>query len=211
MLRTALLTLVLLFAGFGAANWLTHDFAVWTAEGARRLEVERQPAATPAVEVDGPGIAPQPLPQLLAATSKVSVVDFIYTRCQTVCLTLGSTFQQMQARLQADGPTRPHGVQLMSISFDSAHDTPEALAAYAGRLHADPALWRFVRVPDAAQLQTLLRRFQVVVVPDVLGDYQHNGALLVVDANGRLVRIFDYSEQQLALDFARYLASGSPS
>ena len=211
MLRTALVSLVLLLAGYGSAHWLTHDFAVWTAEGARRLEVERQPVRAPAVTVDGPGIVAQPLAHLLADGGHVSVVDFIYTRCQTVCLALGSTFQQMQTRLQADGPTQRHRVQLLSISFDGAHDTPQALAEYAARLHAEPAVWRFVRVPDASQTQALLRRFQVVVVPDDLGDYEHNAALLVVDAHGRLVRIFDYSEQQMALDFARYLASVSPS
>jgi protein SCO1/2 len=44
-------------------------------------------------------------------------------------------------------------------------------------------------------------------VPDGRGDYEHNAALLVVDRQGRLVRVFDYSEQQLALDYARDLAS----
>ncbi len=211
MLRTVFISLALLFAGYGSAGWLTHDFAVWTAEGARRLEIELQPVRTPAVTVDGPGIAAQPLPQLLAASGRVSVVDFIYTRCQTVCLALGSTFQQMQTRLQADGAARRHDVQLLSISFDGVHDTPQALAEYAGRLNADPAVWRFVRVSDLAQTQALLRRFQVVVVPDELGDYEHNAALLVVDAHGRLVRIFDYGEQEMALDYARYVASESPS
>jgi protein SCO1/2 len=32
--------------------------------------------------------------------------------------------------------------------------------------------------------------------------------LLVLDAQGRLVRIFDLAEQQLALDYARHLAHG---
>ncbi|HCE09145.1 MAG TPA: SCO family protein, partial [Oxalobacteraceae bacterium] len=54
----------------------------------------------------------------------------------------------------------------------------------------------------------LLADFQVVVVPDGRGDFEHNAAILVVDQHGRLVRIFDYGEQQLALDYARYLANG---
>lgn len=63
-------------------------------------------------------------------------------------------------------------------------------------------------MPDAGQEQALLRRLGVVVVPDGRGDFEHNAALLVLDAQGRLVRIFDLSEQQLALDFARHLAQG---
>ena len=99
-------------------------------------------------------------------------------------------------------------VRLLSISFDGAHDTPAVLQAYARSLQADPALWHWVRVPDAAEQQALLQRLGVVVVPDGRGDYEHNAAFLVLDAQGRMVRVFDLAEQQLALDFARHLAKG---
>ena len=207
MLRTAFISLLLALIAYVAAAGLTHDFQVWTAEGARRLEVVLQPVAVPPVVAEGPNIRAQPLVQLVSAPGTITLVDFIYTRCQTVCLTLGSSFQQMQASLLKDRATgQGAGVQLLSISFDSAHDTPAALQAYAQQLQADPAVWRFVRLPDAAQTQQLLRRFQVVVVPDGRGDYEHNAALLLVDGHGRLVRIFDLGEQQLALDYARHLA-----
>ena len=203
MFRTALLSVMLALAGYAAAAWLTHGFQVWTAEGARRLEVALQPVPSPAVRIDGPGIAPQALSQYLADGQSVTLVDFVYTRCQTVCLAMGSSFQQMQRALQERGGK----VKLLSISFDGSHDTPNVLQAYASRLSADPALWRFVRVPDPQDTQRLLADFQVVVVPDGRGDFEHNAALLLVDQQGRLVRIFDYAEQQLALDYARHLAN----
>ncbi|MBL8364251.1 MAG: SCO family protein, partial [Comamonas sp.] len=37
-----------------------------------------------------------------------------------------------------------------------------------------------------------------------------NAALLVFDARGRMVRVFDVAEQQLALDYARHLARSAP-
>jgi protein SCO1/2 len=206
MLRTAVLSLLLALCGYAAADWLTHGFQVWTDEGARRLEVALQPVDAPRVAVDGPGVAAPDLPALLAQGGGVTIADFIYTRCQSVCLSLGSSFQQLQAALQADRAN----VRLLSISFDGAHDHPAALRAYAQGLRADPALWRFVRVPDAAQEQALLRRLGVVVVPDGRGDYEHNAALLVFDARGRMVRVFDVAEQQLALDHARHLARSAP-
>ena len=209
MLRTALLACLLALAGYASANWLTHDFEVWTAEGARRLEVAQQPVPAPHVSVDGVGISAQSLRALLAQHGGITVVDFVYTRCQTVCLSLGSSFQQLQAALQADrnaGATPK--VRLLSISFDGAHDTPAVLQAYARSLQADPALWHWVRVPDAAEQQALLQRLGVVVVPDGRGDYEHNAAFLVLDAQGRMVRVFDLAEQQWALDFARHLAKG---
>lgn len=133
---------------------------------------------------------------------------FVYTRCQTVCLSLGSVYQQMQEALQAANKagTSARNVRLLSISFDVQHDSLEILQKYATRLGADPGLWRFVRVPDPKETQRLLADFQVVV-PDGRGDFEHNAALLVVNQQGRLVRIFDYAEQQLALDYARYLTN----
>ena len=211
MLRTAVLSLLLALCGYAAADWLTHGFQVWTDEGARRLEVALQPVDAPRVAVDGPGVAAPDLPALLAQGGGVTIADFIYTRCQSVCLSLGSSFQQLQAALQADRAAGQRAnVRLLSISFDGAHDHPAALRAYAHGLQADPALWRFVRVPDAAQEQALLRRLGVVVVPDGRGDYEHNAALLVFDARGRMVRVFDVAEQQLALDYARHLARSAP-
>lgn len=209
MLRTALLSASLAVAGYACSAWLTHDFQVWTAEGARRLEVALQPVVAPSVQIDGPGVAAQALPQLLSDGQSVTLVDFVYTRCQTVCLALGSVYQQMQATLQAASKTdvSARRVKLLSISFDGQHDNPQILQAYAARLGADPLLWRFFRVPDPEETRRLLSHFQVVVVPDGRGDFEHNAALLVVDQQGRLVRIFDYVEQQLALDYARDLAN----
>lgn len=208
MFRTALLSAMLALAGYAAAAWLTHDFQVWTAEGARRLEVALQPVPSPAVAIDGAGIAPQTLSQHLADGQSVTLVDFVYTRCQSVCLAMGSSFQQMQQVLKERGGK----VKLLSISFDGGHDTPGVLQAYASKLGADPALWRFVRMQETQGTQRLLADFQVVVVPDGRGDFEHNAAFLVIDQKGRLVRIFDYAEQQLALDYAQHLAgTAAPS
>jgi len=207
MWRTTLLSILMVLGGWASARWLTYDFQVWTDEGARRLEVALRPVKAPAVTVQGPEESAHDLSTLLATGSGVTVVDFFYTHCQSVCLSLGSSFQQLQAALQADrakGSAVP--VRLLSISFDGARDDPATLATYARGLHADPTLWNFVRVPDAAQQALLLQRLGIVVVPDGRGDYEHNAALLVFDAQGRMVRIFDLAEQQLALDYARSLA-----
>ena len=44
------------------------------------------------------------------------LVDFIYTRCPTYCVALGSEFAQLQDRLA--GPLAKGAVELVSISFD---------------------------------------------------------------------------------------------
>ena len=199
MLRTTLLSLGLALLGYLGASWLTEGFQVWTAEGARRLTVIDRPMATPAVNIAGPDVTRQSLPDWLASEGRVTIVDFIYTRCPSVCSALGSGFQQLQ---QAIAANPSEGVRLLSISFDPAHDDAARLRQYASQLRADPRQWRFVTVPDHAELQRLLDTFQVVVIPDGLGGYEHNAALLVVDQRGRLVRIFDYTELDAALAYA---------
>lgn len=207
MLRTAFLSLLVLLCGYSAAAWLTHDFQVWTEEGARRLEVALHPVAPPAAPVQGPHVSAADLTHLLAQPGRVTVVDFIYTHCQTVCLSLGSSFQQMQGDLKSGTAMAGNDhVRLVSISFDGARDDPATLARYAERQNADPSLWRFVRVPQPAEEQALLRRLGVVVIPDGRGDYEHNAALLVFNEQGHMVRVFDLAERELALNYARHLA-----
>lgn len=201
MIRTVLACLLLALGGYASAAWLTHDFQVWTAEGARRLEVALAPVAAPDVLVDGPGLAAQQLPHLLGDGHSVTILDFFYTRCETVCLSLGSTFQQLQAAL------REHSghVRLLSFSLDPRDCTAD-LRAYASRMNADGRYWTLVRGTDASQTARLLDAFQVTVVPVGQGDFEHNAALLVVDQHGRLVRVFDIAEQDLALNYARHLS-----
>lgn len=205
MLRTVLTSAVIAALGGLGAAWLTEGFEVWTAEGARRRSVERVPVAAPAVTVLGNGVSGQSLSHLLSGPGRVTLVGFIYTRCPSVCIALGSSFQQLQDAMSA--ATRPpdSSLGLLSISFDPVHDRIGQLAAYAELWRTDPHHWRVATIPDDTELQRLLRAWQVVVVDDGHGGYEHNAALLVVDGTGRLVRVFDDSDPASALAFARAL------
>jgi protein SCO1 len=66
------------------------------------------------------------------------VVDFIFTRCTTICPVMSRTFAQLQGKLG----TQRDNVQMVSISLDPEYDTPERLADYAKRLKAGPR-WHF--------------------------------------------------------------------
>jgi len=203
MFRTALASFALALLAWLSATWLTEGFQVWTAEGARRLTVIDRPVHAPVAVLDGPQMSRRDLSTWLRGPNRVTIVEFVYTRCKTVCAALGSEFQQLQQTIVA-GPV--DGVRLLSISFDPTHDGAEQLQQYASRWSANPDIWRVATVPDANELKRLLDAFQVVVIPDGLGGYEHNAAFLIVDGRGRLVRIFDYTELDVALAYSRRVA-----
>jgi len=207
MLRTIIASILVILIGWGAASRITCDFQVWTEEGARRLRVALHPVDIPSVSIEGPNLTLTTLPALLNQENSVTIASFIYTRCQAVCLSLGSIFQQMQTALLSNtGNAQIANVRLLSISFDREYDDLSALQTYADNLSARPELWHFVRVLQAEQEQILLQKLGVVVIPNGQGDYEHNAALLVFDSAGRMVRIFDIEEHQLALNYALHLA-----
>lgn len=202
-LRSLLASLALLLAGVAALGAATDGFRAFTTETARRIAVREHPLAIPAVALQSQSGA-----QLRFADFRGQwlLVDFIYTRCPTVCLALGGDFSQLQ-RLLA-GPIAADRVRLLSISFDPAHDTPAQLAAYQQRFGDRGSGWLAARPLTAEGLLRLKRAFGITVIPDPYGGYMHNSAIHVVDPHGRLVEILDSGDAlRVAQELRRRLGS----
>lgn len=183
--------LLLLVLGTWAAWLVTDGFAVLTAEQARRLDLARRQPPVPGVRLLDQGGREFLFDGWVQHNHRLLVVEFIYTRCPSLCRALGSEFQQLQRDIVERGlQSRVH---LLSLSFDPEHDSPAVLQQYAEHLQASPAVWSFATVRAARDLPILLRTFGVTVIPDQLGGFQHNAALLWVVPAGRLVRVTDYA------------------
>ncbi len=195
-MRSILSALVVLCLG-SAALWAgTDGLQAFTSEQARRLAVQNAPRSLPVVMLqDQNGVAFN----LAEYRGSRLLIDFVYTRCRTICGVLGASFQRLSGQLAERGPNGP---VLLSISFDPDTDTVPRLKAYADLYHADGKVWRIARVPDKEVLAAMLRTFEVVVIPDALGEFQHNAAIHLVDEHGRLIRIFGYDEAELAANAA---------
>jgi protein SCO1/2 len=190
-MKTALATAVALLLALFATAGLTDGFRAYTSEQARRLQVvETRPLLPETRLLDQHGTRHR-LRDWVVQERRLLIVEFVYTRCDSVCRALGSEFQQLQRSIVAEGLQQR--VALLSISFDPQHDTPAVLARHAAGLQADPAIWRFASVDRAADLPALLRFFGITVIPDGLGGYQHNAALLGISPEGRLMDIADYA------------------
>jgi protein SCO1 len=175
---------LVLSIGIAALAFETDGFRIVTSAGARQLAVERQPLALPDVRLRDQNGGAFSLPDY---RDRPLLVDFIYTRCPTLCSARGDDFHRVMELANATGA----GIDLLSISFDPENDDGEALRLYADRYGATVPRWRIAAPVDPRGLTELLKAFGVVVIPDGMGGFIHNSAVYVVDGRRRLVRILD--------------------
>lgn len=204
--RDTLAALAVLAAAAGMASVLTDGFERWTFEELRRERALRgEIQAGPVHLVDTQARALLAFAAAPRCENQVLMVDFIYTRCLTVCQTLGMEFHQMQERVRGTSP-RP---ALLSISIDPVRDGPADLAAYARMHKADAALWSLVAPATPADARRLGRQLGVVAVPDGFGGFVHNGAIHVMDACGRVHGIVDHAHWARALELGQQAVEAS--
>ncbi len=70
---------------------------------------------------------------------RLAAINFIFTRCTTICPLLGTRFAQVQRQLGGDADR----VALISVSIDPANDTPQELARWS-RAFGAAAGWDLV-------------------------------------------------------------------
>lgn len=200
LLRTFATSLLVLVTGLVVIFTATDRGHAFTTETLRRAEVAREPRTIPDLRLFDSDGKPMTLRQRLGDTQRIWIVDFVYTRCRTVCSSLGSVYQQLQRQIVARGIGAQVG--LLSVSFDSANDDTVALHDYAIRMGLNPDLWDVVTLASASDRQRLLDAFGIMVLPAPGGEFEHNAALHIIDGKGMLVRIMDYGEPDRALDVA---------
>jgi protein SCO1/2 len=208
MAGTLIACALVLFSFVYALNTLTNGFEDWTFEDMRRARAMQGLIAASPLELRTSEGTRQVLWRTQSDGVSAILVDFTYTSCPTVCQTLGAEYLQMQRELADRGIAGR--IKLVSLSFDVQRDGVSQLEGYARRHHADPMIWTIAAPLSQGSSQRLLRELDVVVVPDGLGGYVHNGSIHVTDAAGKVLAIFDETEWTEALEFAkRMTASGT--
>jgi protein SCO1/2 len=118
------------------------------------------------------------------------VFTFFFTRCPypTFCPFLSHSFADTQTKMQAmaGGPKNWH---LLSISFDTEVDSPSTLKAYAEVYHYGPEHWSFV-TGDLSDITAIADQVGAYFGHDESGGITHNLRTVVVDAQGRVQRVF---------------------
>ena len=123
---------------------------------------------------------------------KYVFITFLYTSCTTVCPQLEMNMSKVYEKV----PSKYKGkdIVFLSISFDPDRDDPATLEKYRGYFNSDGETWRMARIPQKSELDSLLKAFGVIVIPDENGNFAHNSAFYLVDKGGRLVDVMDYKK-----------------
>ncbi len=140
-----------------------------------------------------------------------TIVDFVFTRCDTICPVLSQKLQRIEERTR---DKRGVSIKFLSISVDPVYDTPARLLAFAEKYQANPERWKFV-TGDPAAIKALVEGpfMNSMAVEGVTAagapQISHSGYFLLVDGDLEIRGIYDSNDEQ-ALDRmmrdARFLA-----
>jgi protein SCO1/2 len=123
------------------------------------------------------------------------LVTFIYTMCPipNFCPLMDRHFKTIQDRIAGDPSFKT--TRLVSVSFDPSTDTPEVLKTHAAKVGADPARWTFL-TGDRDEIDRFAMRFGVSLArqPDDPLNIAHNLRTAIVDAEGKLVKVYTGNE-----------------
>jgi protein SCO1/2 len=143
-----------------------------------------------------------------------TIVDFVFTRCDTICPVISARMARMQEKLS---DRRAESIKLVSISVDPLHDTPPVLAAYAQKFQAHPDKWRFLTGPVDSVKRLVegpfmgLMKLEGVTVSGAPA-ISHSGYFMLVDGDLKIRGVYDSSELpklEEMMRHARYLARTS--
>jgi len=118
---------------------------------------------------------------------------FIYTRCPfpTFCPRMSSNFADAYNKLITT-PDAQKNWRLLSVSFDPEHDTPGVLKNYAKRYNYDTNHWSFA-TGALIEIDAITEQFGLAFPREGI-NFNHNLRTVVVDAQGRVQKVFTGNE-----------------
>ncbi|MBI2619468.1 MAG: SCO family protein [Ignavibacteriales bacterium] len=118
---------------------------------------------------------------------KVVAVTFIYTRCPLpdFCIRMSDYFARIQRTLKKDASLAEKW-HLVSISFDTKHDSPVVLKKYGKNYGADFTRWDFLTGNEDA-IMKITDGFDMFIQNERGGIFNHNLRTAILDKNGKLV------------------------
>lgn len=127
---------------------------------------------------------------------RITVMAFVYTRCADICPEAMMLLHELHG-LASEDPALRDDLQLITISFDPEHDTPEVMALHAGALRhpGESAAWRFLTTSGEAALRPILDAYDQPIgkktdPDDPLGPLAHQLRVFLIDGDRQVRNIY---------------------
>jgi protein SCO1 len=125
---------------------------------------------------------------------KITVLAFIYTRCGDICPEATMLLHELHGIASENAALRER-LQLITISFDPEHDTPEVMALHAQALAGESARWRFLTTSGQDALRPILDAYDQPIGPkpdpdDPFGPLAHQLRVFLIDGRGEIRNIY---------------------
>lgn len=114
---------------------------------------------------------------------KVQLVSMFYTSCQYICPLIVDSGKAIEKQLT---PAEQQRLGILLVSMDPKRDTPAALMTVAKKRNLEPARWTLAspRPEDVREIAGLLGvRYRALAD----GEFNHSSALVLLDAEGRIL------------------------
>lgn len=121
--------------------------------------------------------------KLAERRGKPQLVAMFYTSCKYICPLIIDSAKGVENSLT---PAEKKKLSIMLISMDPARDTPEALMYIVNKRKLDTTRWTLART-DEKGVRTLAALLGVRYRVLADGEFNHTSALILLDAEGRVV------------------------
>ena len=121
---------------------------------------------------------------------KPLIISMIYTSCPVICAT---TTKNLSALKQSRDVLGADSFAVLTIGFDTANDTAEAMDAFAKRMEVQLPNWEFVSA-DAESIKKLSKDLGFVFSPSPDGGFNHITQTTFIDGKGK-VNLQIYGEE----------------
>jgi len=125
-----------------------------------------------------------------AMDGHVTVVDFFFTTCTTICPKMT---RQMNTLVWGLDEPYFDGVRFLSFTVDPEYDTPSVLKAYAEKQEIQDKRWSFITGPKQEIYDLGVNGFKVSTqeVVNEMGNFLHSELFILVDEAGHVRGYYD--------------------
>ena len=125
--------------------------------------------------------------------NKITVVDFFFTTCPTICPEMTKNMRGLQEEWKEN-----KSIQFLSHTVDPKTDTPKKLKGFANFFKADTKNWNFVTGKKSELYDLGFHSYMVTTDEDDIapGGFIHSSLFILVDGDLHIRGIYDGLEEE---------------